>query len=152
MGLSLVKRHFTCLGGRPANYDKDFQYASSILTDKKHKDKHPWCNFNKTIKVPITTIDHFCEQKGLDRINFLWMDVQGAEGEVLKGATKMLSKIHYIYAECIDAEYYEGEWSFNQMNDFFKQKGWSLVERYAEDVLFKNDELFAKNPIKEFMQ
>jgi len=111
------------------------------LTDKKHKEKHPWCTFDRKIKVSITTIDNFCRAKNIQEIHFLWMDVQGAEGLVLEGAQNMLKNIHFIYAECIDAEYYEGEWSFNKLSQYLFDRGWSLLERYPEDALFKNNNI-----------
>jgi FkbM family methyltransferase len=57
-----------------------------------------WCTLNKeniqhqigSETVRVTTIDKFCENK--DRINFIRMDVEGYEYEILKGATKTLRK------------------------------------------------------------
>ena len=42
--------------------------------------------------VPVTTIDGFCAEHGIDRIDILKIDTEGADIKVLKGATGMLGK------------------------------------------------------------
>lgn len=42
--------------------------------------------------VPIGTVDSFCARHGIERINFLKVDTEGHDLEVLKGAEAMLRK------------------------------------------------------------
>ena len=51
--------------------------------------------------VPIKTIDSFCSNEGIDHIDFLKMDIEGNEFDVLKGAEKMIegSAIDFIQFE-----------------------------------------------------
>ena len=42
------------------------------------------------IDVEVDTVDRYCSGKGIDRIDFLKIDVEGFEEDVLKGATTML--------------------------------------------------------------
>lgn len=44
------------------------------------------------IKVNISTIDSFCAEKNIDKVNYLKIDVEGHEIKVLSGAKKMISK------------------------------------------------------------
>jgi FkbM family methyltransferase len=44
--------------------------------------------------VPVTTIDDFCANNELDHIDFIKMDVEGAEGAALLGATKTITNSH----------------------------------------------------------
>ncbi|MGI9462202.1 MAG: FkbM family methyltransferase [Alphaproteobacteria bacterium] len=43
-------------------------------------------------KVPVTTIDNFMEDKKLNRINFIKMDIQGSEAKALKGGIATIKK------------------------------------------------------------
>jgi len=46
----------------------------------------------ETISVTVTTLDGYLEQKGIAAVDFIKMDVEGTELEVLKGATHLLSR------------------------------------------------------------
>lgn len=43
-----------------------------------------------TIQIEITTLDAFCQSQGIEGIDFLQIDVQGADLDVLKGASQIL--------------------------------------------------------------
>ena len=64
-------------------------------------------------KISISTIDNQLESLGiLPQDIMLKLDVQGLEAEVLKGASKSLSKIPLCYLEVSIIPLYEGEISF----------------------------------------
>ena len=48
--------------------------------------------FEYSEKIKIDTIDNFCRSMGLNKINFLKIDVEGHELDVLKGANDMLKE------------------------------------------------------------
>ena len=58
------------------------------------------------ITVQSTTLDHFCAGHDIDRIDFLKIDVEGAELSVLEGGAGMLArgKIMAVYFEFNDLE------------------------------------------------
>ncbi len=45
---------------------------------------------NRSIEVPQTTIDHFLKENRLEQFDFLKMDVQGAELDILKGGVNSI--------------------------------------------------------------
>ena len=61
---------------------------------------------SQVITVQSTTLDHFCASHGIDRLDFLKIDVEGAELSVLKGSADMLRrrKIMAVYFEFNDLE------------------------------------------------
>jgi FkbM family methyltransferase len=52
-------------------------------------------------KVRVTTVDQFCAENGIDRIQFLKIDTDGQEMEVLQGASRMIQegRIDFIQFE-----------------------------------------------------
>ncbi len=62
-------------------YDYDMQGSASILNDQ---------NFGLSEKIKIDTLTNFCKQECISKINFLKMDVQGYEYNVLIGAKEMI--------------------------------------------------------------
>lgn len=63
-------------------------------------------------KVPTTTIDAYCESHNIQQIDLLKIDVEGAEYQVLKGASRMMRE-HRI--GCVVFEF--GQTTFDMGND-----------------------------------
>ncbi len=55
----------------------------------------------KCVVVPVTTLDLYCQEQGIDRVDFLKIDVEGHERTVLRGASRMLKehRIRFMYME-----------------------------------------------------
>jgi len=83
---------------------------------------------HKTIKVECITLDQFCQNNGINCIDILKLDVQGAELEVLKGASKQLSlgTIAILYTEVNFAETYSGQMELEELLRFCSQFGYKL--------------------------
>ena len=120
----------------------EWSASSSIKKPTDHLEVTPWCEFNKTIEVDSVTLDSFFEKEELKKIDFVWMDVQGAEDLVFEGAKHLLTnnKIDYIYTEYSNRELYENQMNLKQIMkildnyeiiDFFNESG-------GTDVLLKN--------------
>jgi len=50
----------------------------------------------RSIKIEVTTIDRICEELGLKRVDFIMMDVEGAEFMALRGARRTLKKTRKV--------------------------------------------------------
>jgi FkbM family methyltransferase len=94
--------------------------SNSLLRPKKHMDQYPHIKFESTIQVPVKTLDSFSLD---DRYNFLSIDVQGFELEVLKGAKETLKNIDFIICEVNNTELYLGCCMVEDIDDFLLQHG-----------------------------
>ncbi|MDP8265649.1 MAG: FkbM family methyltransferase [Candidatus Aceula meridiana] len=52
------------------------------------------CNFAKKIDVKVITLDDYTSSEGIAKVDFLKIDVEGAEMLVINGATKLLSDVN----------------------------------------------------------
>jgi len=116
IGLSSSKEKstFYLSSGKPPNKDKpldnsiDFgNKSSSLYRPDKTKEVHPWLKFNETITIQTDTLDNFCSDKNISSIDFIHMDVRGAELLVLEGGKKILPKIKGIWLEVEKITLYE---------------------------------------------
>lgn len=84
--------------------------SSSLLKPKKHLTEHPTISFDNTESVTVECLDTVMQQNNIDTsiYNFLNIDVQGYELEVLKGAIQTLENIDAMILEINRDEMYEG--------------------------------------------
>ena len=99
----------------------------------------PWCKFDSKITVPVSRLDTWAREHLDDGIDFIWADVQGAEGDLVAGGIATLAKTRYFYTEYSNEEWYEGQPTLLQLcrdlNNFV------IVYRFTTDVLFRNTAL-----------
>jgi len=96
------------------NVSSNNALSSSLLTPKKHLSQYPDVVFTSQIPVTLSTLDSF----QLLGFNFLNMDVQGYELEVLKGSKNTLHGIDYIYTEVNRDELYENNVYVEELDSF----------------------------------
>jgi FkbM family methyltransferase len=118
--------------GLPADWD----LSGSIRRPKKHLEEVPWCKFDTTILVKTKTLDCWASELGIGRIDLIWADVQGAEGDLIAGGKVALSQTRYFYTECSDSELYEGQINLKQLLKMLPD--FRVVRRYEHDVLLRN--------------
>ena len=117
--------------GNPENVEVgDWNFgnkSSSILPPEKTLEIHEWLKFKKEIKVPTDTLSNFCMQNKIDFIDFIHMDVQGAELMVLQGAENYIDKISMIWLEVEAVELYKGQPLKNDIEAFLKGNGFTKL-------------------------
>jgi FkbM family methyltransferase len=80
-----------------------------------------------TIIVQATTLDLFCEQRGIREIDLLKTDVEGADLQVLGGASLLWEKrVHNLFVELLYYPYYQGQHWHWEVCKFLDGVGYSL--------------------------
>lgn len=125
--------------GLRTEYPKGWDQSGSLRAPKAHKEKWPWCKFQRTIRVEVRTLDAWSGKHEPGPIDFIWADTQGAEADLIAGGRATLARTRYFYTECFDDELYEGAPNLLQLLDLLP--GWDLVKRYDSDVLLRNTAL-----------
>jgi len=97
--------------------------SSSLLPPKDHLVDHPDVLFKEEITVDCITIDEWAEKEHLEKIDFLWLDLQGHELNVLKAATNILKTVIVIYTEINLKEVYEGAPLYHELRQWLECQG-----------------------------
>lgn len=82
--------------------------SSSILELDEHALAYPDIHVARRIQVPTTTIDTLMDTVVSPGCNVLVMDIQGAEGHALRGATRSLARFDAVLCEVNRASLYRG--------------------------------------------
>lgn len=90
------------------------------------------------VVVSIDKLDGMAHTLSAKGPHFLWMDCEGAEIDVLEGATKVLKKTSWLSTECRNFEWDARHES--KMNTWLNQHGYHPIYFIGDDVLFTNQE------------
>ncbi|MFV8226678.1 FkbM family methyltransferase [Christiangramia aquimixticola] len=82
--------------------------------------------------IQVIALDDFVEENKIEKIDFIKMDVEGAELEILKGAKKMLSQLK---PNLSIATYHlvEGELTYTSVENFFRETNYPYKTVFFED-------------------
>ncbi len=93
--------------------------SSSLLEPKLHKKVQPEIEFKEKVTIDVKRF----EDLKINHIDFLIMDVQGFELEVLKGFGKKLNQVQFIFTEINRDELYKDNVLVKELDYFLKNKG-----------------------------
>ena len=119
------------LGPRPGTQEfienTDTQQSSFLEPDEECRSA-----VKQRRRMDITTIDDYCTQHGVERIDILKSDTQGFDLEVLKGASGLFAqyRIHLIYLEIIFGKLYKNSARLDEIYSFLSERGFDLVSFY----------------------
>lgn len=116
--------------------------SSSILNPKIHLQQYPWITFNNKLVVEIDKLDSYIDHK--DKFNFINIDVQGYEMEVMKGSKEFLNYIDYILTEVNNDEVYENCAKVDDLDRYLLTYGFERVETTWDGGTW-GDALYIKN-------
>jgi len=120
--------------------------SSSILKPKKHLDLYDGIKFNSTCEVEMRKLSSF--KKSISGCNFLNMDVQGYEFQVLLGAEECIGQFDYIYAEVNRDETYENNVLIDKIDEYLESKGLVRVETNWAGIIWGDAFYIKKDLLK----
>lgn len=120
--------------------------SSSLLQPDKHLDITPWVKFHQQITVKTNTLLNISEELKINDIDFVHIDVQGAELMVLNGAGVILKNIKVIWLEVANLTLYKNQAVKTEIEDFMKKNGFYLIKTCMEgdtgDQMYLNNRYF----------
>lgn len=134
-----------CLLGAQIRAQVEFnlaETASSVLTEQAHPQ-------TRKATFPMRTIDDVVERDLQGQApDFLKLDVQGYELEVLKGAARSLPSVQVVLAEVNLLDIYEGVPLIADFISWMHDRGWAaydicgLIRRPLDRALWQADMIF----------
>lgn len=133
--------------GKATFYELSMPGNGSLLKPDIEK----WQQFNRwddnsseTFEVEVTTLDSECENTTVD---LLWIDVQGAELDVLLGAQNSLNNVKAVLLEVALSESpYSNSTLFPEINSFLLDRNFSLISLGLDPHNFTGNALWIRHP------
>ena len=122
---------------------REWDASSSVMNSVQYSKDWPWLTFSRRIKVKTIKLDTFTKENGISFIDFIWVDIQGAEKLMIEGGGATLKKTKYLYTEYGETSCYPEAMTRDETIELLQSHGYSLVEKYSStnksgDLLFLN--------------
>ncbi len=120
------------LSAKPDAPHAPFQ-AGSLL---KPKERLTWSNviYPTTIQVDTITLDEWAQQHAIERVDFIWLDVQGFALPILQAAPHILKTVKLLYVEVEFIEAYEGQHTYHEVKMWLETHGFSMIARDFDET------------------
>lgn len=106
--------------------------SSSLLAPRNDRPASlQWLEFSEAIQVQTETLDSFCERNAVSQIDFIHMDVQGAELKVLAGAKRMLPQIKAVWMEVAFEATYAGQPLEPEASRWMAERGFRKIHQVS---------------------
>ena len=128
--------------------EKKIFYSLNSTGDSYLKQKKGFKKAKK-IKLESNTLDKFIKLKKIPKPNFIKIDTQGSEIDILKGSKSILKNCKFILLECPIIQYNENSPNILDYLNFMKSIKYlpvELIEKHIhKKLLIQVDILFKKN-------
>lgn len=131
-------------------------YPGCNTGDSYYKETTKWYDGQNSVKLPCTTLDKIVQEKNLPIPNFVKIDTQGSELDILSAAKNIMGKTELFLCEMPVIEYNQGAPNIQQYLEFFRDYDYIPVDvaeiHQAENVLLQLDFIFMLRSAKsEFL-
>lgn len=98
------------------------------------------------VQVPAVTLDQLLDEEGITRVNFLKMNIEGAEIAALQGMKQSICLVDAICVCCHDFRAARGEDDSYRTRDFVSkflpENGFSIEARESDPRDYERDHLY----------
>ncbi len=102
------------------------------------------------VPVRSTTLDRLADDLGIDRVDYLKMNIEGAEALAIRGMERLVARIHHIAIACHDFIADEGGAEGNRtlvaVRAFLARSGFTLSERSDDPRPWVRDQIYGFRP------
>jgi len=99
----------------------------------------------KEITVDAIRIDTWAKEKGIEKIDLIWIDLQGAGYEAFEGMGKLLSDVQAIYTEVEYQRVYKNQKLLKDVLKLLNEKGFSMIRNQPSKINWWGNAIFINN-------
>lgn len=107
--------------------ENDISRSSSLLEPKEHLKLYPDVKFNKSIEVQTINLDEWSQLNNINHVDMMWLDMQGAELDALKGAPNLLKTVKVVFIKIALLETYKNVPHYAVVRSWLESKGFTMI-------------------------
>ncbi len=123
--------------------------SSSLMEPQDHLKDHPDTTFTKKIEVQTETLDRWALLNKINKVDMLWLDMQGFEMQMLQASNEIFQTVSVIHTEVSMKETYKGVPTYDRFRKFLETKGFEMVLDAIPSGWDMGNALFVKKPAKQ---
>jgi FkbM family methyltransferase len=152
-----VHRTRRLIVGAVADHDGNIEFYGSVDNGKargsgsirqptKHLIAFPEIRFPPELHtfIPCYTLNTIFDAEWLTKIDLLWVDIQGAERDMVRSGGKALAHTRYLFIETEEQELYEGMATKPELLQMLPE--WELIEDFGCNCLLRNRKFNERGP------
>lgn len=109
----------------------DNAQSGSLLAPKEHL-VYSDVKFDTQVPVKTVTLDDWAQENNVERVDMLWLDMQGYELFALKHGLNVLKNVKIIHTEVEFVEAYAGQPLYQEVLTWLTEQGFVVVARDFE--------------------
>ncbi len=122
----------------------EVEASSSLLTPKDHIQLFPNIKFEKSLIIDTITLDEWAIANKINRIDFMWLDMQGYEITALEAGLNILGTVKTIFIEVSLVEMYENAPLLHEIEAWMNKHGFALFKNYMRPGEMYGEALFIR--------
>lgn len=122
-----------------------FEGASSLLPANDYMAIHYQ---GPVIEVECVRLSDWVKENNIGKIDFMWLDMEGYELQVLSAAPEVLAKTRVIFVETNFQEFRIGMTQYNSLKNYLEEQGFDLLVHWYT-VGLQGNAIFLKSKHKK---
>ena len=110
--------------------DTRLEQWSSLLEGFCFGTDHFNCFKGPDIEVPCITLDEWCSENQIDHIDFLQLDAEGFELQILKSSPNILKTVITIHTKTNLSQFRKETTQYGELRQFLEQQGFTLFSHW----------------------
>ncbi len=108
-------------------------------------------NLDFSVDIETTTLDAFCKDEGIDEIDFLQIDVQGADLDVLQGGSRLIEHCKAIQTEVEFSHLYINQPLFGDVDIYLRKQGFTLFDLMSAKRIRKISPVYSTSRLGQML-
>jgi len=88
------------------------------------------CFKGPAVDVPCVVLDDWCKENQIDHIDYLHLDAEGVELQILKSSPEILKTVQVIHTKTNLFQFRKGTTQYGELKEFLEQNGFTMFSHW----------------------